>query len=170
MIIVLMQFNGLPYTSTTLDIATILDPPPNDIAPGVDDVAGLAIVDAWIARVEAHATDLTHSQDRVHEVTDTADWQSPDILLDTLTELRRRRDDIEQSMILLAAYMRENIKPRPYTLEQVAAAAGMSRSGIRTFYTTDDVHTLNAHLTRARHILTAAHTPESHETHAHPTQ
>lgn len=165
-----MLFNGLPYTSTTLDIATILDPPPNDMTPGVDDVAGLAIVDAWIERVEAHATELAHSQDRGHEATDTDDWQSPDVLLDTLKELRRRRDDIERSMILLAAYMRENIKPRPYTLGQVAAAAGMSTSGIRTFYTTDDVHTLHAHLTRARRILNTAHNPESHETHTPPAQ
>lgn len=150
-----MQFIDHSYTSTALAIATILEPPPADL----DNEHGQ--VDDWIDHIETLATNLTLADE---------DHEDGDLFLDTLQDLRRRRDAIDQSMVLLAAYMRENIKPRPYTLDQVAAAAGMSRSGIRTFYTTNDIHTLNTHLTRARRILATTHNPKSHETHTPPTQ
>jgi hypothetical protein len=42
-------------------------------------------------------------------------------------------------MRLLLAYAREIVTPRPYKLADLAQAAGLSISGIRTAYTASDV-------------------------------
>jgi hypothetical protein len=42
-------------------------------------------------------------------------------------------------MRLLIAYAREYIRPRPYRLEDLAVAAGMSISGVRTAYDDDEI-------------------------------
>jgi hypothetical protein len=42
-------------------------------------------------------------------------------------------------MRLLIAYGREFVNPRPYTLEGLAQAAGMSFTGVRTAYNDDEV-------------------------------
>lgn len=42
-------------------------------------------------------------------------------------------------MRLLIAYGREFTRPRPYKLEDLAGAAGMSVSGVRTAYDDDEV-------------------------------
>ena len=42
-------------------------------------------------------------------------------------------------MRLLIAYGREFTRPRPYRLEDLARAAGMSISGIRTAYDQDEI-------------------------------
>jgi hypothetical protein len=45
----------------------------------------------------------------------------------------------EARMRLLIAYGREFTRPRPYRLEDLARAAGMSISGVRTAYDDDEV-------------------------------
>jgi hypothetical protein len=66
---------------------------------------------------------------------------------------RKQRDD--HQIRLLLAYAREHTRPRPYRLADLADAAGMSVSGIRTAYTQADI----AHAarltggTRSRHLL-----------------
>jgi hypothetical protein len=45
----------------------------------------------------------------------------------------------ERRLRLLVAYGREFVRPRPYRLEDLARAAGMSISGVRTAYTDDEI-------------------------------
>ncbi len=45
----------------------------------------------------------------------------------------------EQDLRLLVAYGREFAEPRPYRLDDLARAAGMSISGVRTAYDHDEV-------------------------------
>jgi hypothetical protein len=63
----------------------------------------------------------------------------PDLLLAALAEARRRKDQADRDMRLLLAYAREIAGPRPYRLADLAEAAGMSISGIRTAYTQGDI-------------------------------
>ena len=65
--------------------------------------------------------------------------EDTDPLLSTLTSLRNRRLQLEADMRLLIAYGRCFTHPRPYKLIDLATAAGMSISGIRTAYDTDEI-------------------------------
>jgi hypothetical protein len=62
-----------------------------------------------------------------------------DPLLAALAEARQRREQAAADMRLLLAYAREIVAPRPYRLADLAQAAGMSISGIRSAYTRDDI-------------------------------
>lgn len=62
-----------------------------------------------------------------------------DALLAALADARRRKDQAARDMRLLLAYAREITAPRPYRLADLAQAAGLSISGIRTCYTASDV-------------------------------
>jgi hypothetical protein len=72
-----------------------------------------------------------------------------DPLLDAVAGARNAMLAAEAQMRLLIAYGREFTRPRPYRLEDLARAAGMSISGIRTAYDQDEV-TEVARLTGAR--------------------
>ncbi|MBC3190989.1 hypothetical protein H7X46_07935 [Pseudonocardia sp. C8] len=68
-----------------------------------------------------------------------------DPLLAELAAARRQELAAQRHKRLLVAYAREFSSPgrtRPYTLEQLAAAAGMSISGVRTAYDGDDIDTV----------------------------
>src|SRR5690349_15009361 len=62
-----------------------------------------------------------------------------DALLLALAEARCRKEQADQHIRMLLAYARELATPRPYRLADLAAAAGMSISGIRTAYTAADI-------------------------------
>lgn len=62
-----------------------------------------------------------------------------DPLLVALREARRRKLRAEQDIRTLIAYAREFTRPRPYRLIDLAQAAGMSVSGVRTAYAPCDV-------------------------------
>ena len=62
-----------------------------------------------------------------------------DVLLAALADARQRKEQADRDMRLLLAYAREIAGPRPYRLADLAEAAGMSVSGVRTAYTTSDV-------------------------------
>jgi hypothetical protein len=64
---------------------------------------------------------------------------SGDALLDTIRVVRQRKEQADQDMRLLLAYAREHVTPRPYRLADLAKAAGMSISGVRTAYTQADI-------------------------------
>lgn len=64
-----------------------------------------------------------------------------------LTLVGRARDQMlaaEKDLRLLLAYAREFTQPRPYRLEDLARAAGMSISGIRTAYDDDEIGDVTA--------------------------
>lgn len=65
-----------------------------------------------------------------------------DPLLDELQRLRQSRNAIDHAIRVLIAYGREFTQPRPYTLAELAGAAGMSISGVRTAYNDKDINTV----------------------------
>jgi len=71
----------------------------------------------------------------------TASWQASDPVLAVLRAARARRDQADADIRILLAYARELATPRPYRLADLADAAGMSLSGVRTAYTDHDVST-----------------------------
>jgi hypothetical protein len=78
-----------------------------------------------------------------------------DPLLAALADAKRRKEQASQQIRLLLAYAREHTQPRPYRLADLAEAAGMSISGIRTAYTQADIEQA-ARLTGgalSRHLL-----------------
>jgi hypothetical protein len=109
------------------DIAALLNPMPAPVDGG-DESCSRAAEAAWQEREET-AEGLRMS------------WDEEDIdpLLSTLTSLRNRRLQLEADMRLLVAYGRCFTHPRPYKLIDLANAAGMSISGIRTAYDTDEI-------------------------------
>ena len=76
---------------------------------------------------------------------------SADSLLTTLSGLRRQRLEAEMSSRLLVAYGREFVRPRRYRLIDLAGAAGMSSSGIRTAYGDDEIDQVAKALARKPH-------------------
>jgi hypothetical protein len=66
-------------------------------------------------------------------------WQASDPVLAALRAARARRDQADRDIRILLAYARELATPRPYRLGDLAAATGMSLSGVRTAYTGHDV-------------------------------
>ena len=78
-----------------------------------------------------------------------------DPLLAALADAAQRKQGADHDMRLLLAYARDQVRPRPYRLADLAQAAGMSISGIRTAYTQADIDHA-ARLTggaRSRHLL-----------------
>jgi len=78
-----------------------------------------------------------------------------DPLLAALADAAQRKQRADHDIRLLLAYAREHTQPRPYRLADLAKAAGMSPSGIRTAYTQADTEEA-ARLTggsRGRHLL-----------------
>ncbi len=67
------------------------------------------------------------------------DEDDHDPLLAQIASARKRMLAAEARMRLLVAYGREFTRPRPYKLEDLARAAGMSVSGVRTAYSDDVV-------------------------------
>ena len=113
------------------DIAALLNPMPTPVDGGDesdDETHAHAAEAAWQEREEM-AEHLRLS------------WDEGDIdpLLSTLSSLRNRRLQLEADMRLLIAYGRCFTHPRPYKLIDLANAAGMSISGIRTAYDTDEI-------------------------------
>jgi hypothetical protein len=62
-----------------------------------------------------------------------------DPLLTALAGIRRQRHDLDAAMRRLLAYGREFTRPRPYKLADLADAAGMSISGVRTAYDAEEI-------------------------------
>ncbi len=62
-----------------------------------------------------------------------------DPVLGEIAGARRAVVEAQQQLRLLLAYAREFVTPRPYTLAHLAHAAGMSISGVRTAYGSNEI-------------------------------
>jgi AraC-like DNA-binding protein len=62
-----------------------------------------------------------------------------DPLLTALAKAQQRKEQADRDIRLLLAYAREHVTPRPYRLADLADAAGMSISGVRTAYSQADI-------------------------------
>src|SRR5437764_5356037 len=113
------------------DIAALLNPMPAPVESG----------DKSDEEAYGHAADeaLQEREDMAESL--RMSWSEEDIdpLLATLADLRNRRLQLEADMRLLIAYGRCFTHPRPYKLIDLANAAGMSISGIRTAYDADEI-------------------------------
>ena len=88
-------------------------------------------------------------------------WEHEDDFDPLLGEIGAARNAMlaaEARMRLLIAYGREFTRPRPYRLEDLARAAGMSISGVRTAYDDEEVAEV-ARLTGARRARRPAEAP-----------
>jgi hypothetical protein len=117
---------------TFADVAAILHPLPRP-EPGENDHDGFIDMreQAAAERVE------TAAQLRLS-------WEEGEVdpLLAALGQARREKDAAEQLIRVLLAYGREFVRPRAYTLEMLAAASGMSVSGVRTAYGANEIDTV----------------------------
>lgn len=107
-----------------------------DDTPGEDDAAA--------ARTQETAERRAVVADRLRAGAELNGAYDGDPLLTALAGLRRQRLELEAAMRRLLAYGREYARPRPYRLVDLADAAGMSISGVRTAYDHDDVQQVHA--------------------------
>ncbi|MFY1686183.1 hypothetical protein ACN265_32185 [Micromonospora sp. WMMD730] len=112
------------------DVAAILHPLPQPTEAAEEDRDGFL---EWRRQAAEEQRDAAESLRLSWEEGD----QDP--LLGALSFARRTKEEAEQQIRELLAYGREFVQPRPYTLGDLAAAAGMSISGVRTAYGHRDV-------------------------------
>jgi hypothetical protein len=96
-----------------------------------DEAAG------WRAMADEVVSDREEYEQRLRLTWEHEDDYDP--LLSEIALARYAMLQAEARMRLLIAYGREFTRPRPYKLEDLAGAAGMSISGIRTAYDEDEV-------------------------------
>lgn len=77
--------------------------------------------------------------ERLRATAEAEGFYGHDPLLTTLAGLRRQRHGLDAAIRRLLAYGREFTRPRPYRLADLADAAGMSISGVRTAYDVDEI-------------------------------
>ena len=112
--------------------------------------------DGWSAPYEDVASDREAFEQGLRLT-----WEHEDDFDPLLGEIAAARDAMlaaEARLRLLIAYGREFTRPRPYRLEDLARAAGMSISGVRTAYDDNEVAEV-ARLTGARPARRPAETP-----------
>lgn len=121
-----MQY--MTFNDTFMDIAALLNPVP---ARSDDD-------DEFYGDM---AEGVLRERDELAEALRLAwEHQEEDPLLSMLGQLRAHRLQLEAQMRLLVAYGRCFTHPRPYKLIDLANAAGMSISGVRTAYDADEIN------------------------------
>jgi hypothetical protein len=91
----------------------------------------------WRAMAHGMVDDREEYEQRLRLTWEHEDDYDP--LLGEIAGARNAMLQAEARMRLLIAYGREFTRPRPYRLEDLARAAGMSISGIRTAYDEDEV-------------------------------
>ena len=114
------------------DLTDLTHPMPEEPEFEDDDEAN-----GWRAQADE---DVRHREEYEEQLRLT--WEHEDGYDPLLGEIAGARDAMlraEARMRLLVAYGREFTRPRPYRLEDLARAAGMSISGIRTAYDEDEI-------------------------------
>jgi hypothetical protein len=116
------------------------------------------------AAMDAVAGQVVQEREETAEALRAAwDYGDCDPLLTTLERLRAQRLQLEGQMRLLIAYGRRFTHPRPYKLIDLADAAGMSISGVRTAYEIEEIEQATAILGRSPDHHHASHpSPAEH--------
>lgn len=117
----------MAVNDTFADIAALLNPMPARTEDDEEFYGDLA--EGTLREREELAGNLQLAWENAEE----------DPLLSMLERLRGQRLRLEEDMRLLIAYGRCFTHPRPYKLIDLANAAGMSISGVRTAYDTDEI-------------------------------
>jgi hypothetical protein len=120
------------------EIAALLNPFPS---PGADDPEDSSEVPA------EHI--LQEREELAESLRNSWSYGDLDPLLSTLSGLRHQRLRLEAEMRMLIAYGRRFTHPRPYKLIDLANAAGMSISGVRTAYEAEEIGQVAGVLGRA---------------------
>ncbi|MBT1185403.1 hypothetical protein HET69_15665 [Streptomyces sp. CJ_13] len=140
--------------SVFTDIAAICHPMP---APG--DVPEDIYNDVCHS-IHAQREEMIHN---LEAAADT-DWEENEPLLSAIGIARYRKEQAEGEIRRLIAYGREFTRPRPYKLSDLAAASGMSVSGIRTAYGPGEVADVEQTLGRAARERRVPPTDEASDT------
>lgn len=124
------------------DLVNLIHPMPPALAPDADENQRDGHW-AWSDQIDIQREQYEHDA--------RISWDDGDAdpLLGEITQARRQMLAAEKRMRLLLAYGREFVSPRPYKLDDLARAAGMSISGVRTAYDDDEIAEV-AELTGAR--------------------
>ena len=112
-------------------VAGVLHPLPEPAAAPSEALD--AAVEDVVARREETAAGLRAAWDA-----GTDEWADTDPVLASLRRLRAEQRAAESAIRRLLAYAREYNRPTPYKLSDLATAAEMSISGVRTAYTDRD--------------------------------
>ena len=118
----------MAVNDTFADIAALLNPMPARTGDDDDEFYG-DIADGVLRERQELAQNLRLAWEEGEE----------DPLLSMLEQLRAHRLRLEADMRILIAYGRCFTHPRPYKLIDLANAAGMSISGVRTAYDADEI-------------------------------
>jgi len=110
------------------EIAALLNPLPSPSADGPEDIPAVAIDQV-----------LQERDDLAESLRNSWSYGDEDPLLSVLSDLRQQRLRLEAEMRMLIAYGRRFTHPRPYKLIDLANAAGMSISGVRTAYEEEEI-------------------------------
>lgn len=114
------------------DLADLTFPLPVEPEFDDDDEAN-----GWRAQADEEVRQREEYEEQLRLIAENQDGYDP--LLDAIAMARHGMLQAEARMRLLIAYGREFTRPRPYKLEDLAGAAGMSISGVRTAYDDDEI-------------------------------
>ena len=118
----------MPAHDMCAEIAALLNPLPSPSADGPEDIPAVAIDQV-----------LQERDDLAESLRNSWSYGDEDPLLSVLSDLRQQRLRLEAEMRMLIAYGRRFTHPRPYKLIDLANAAGMSISGVRTAYEEEEI-------------------------------
>lgn len=115
------------------DLTDLTHPIPEEPQEFADEDEGTG----WRAMADEAIEEREAYDQRLRLTWDQQDDFDP--LLDEIAAARYAMLQAEARMRLLIAYGREFTRPRPYRLEDLARASGMSISGVRTAYDEDEI-------------------------------
>jgi hypothetical protein len=114
------------------DLTNLTHPLPDHPGTGADDE-----LEHWSDWCRDVQNDRDHYEQKLRLSWEHGDNYDP--LLAEIADARQALIAAQQRIRLLIAYGREFVEPRPYKLDDLARAAGMSISGVRTAYDDEEI-------------------------------